>query len=114
MTDDDNVRQLPNNAVIFDLDVEVKEDPKPPFVANISGRAIQMTDPEDIDWQDLVDIGDNPVMFLRFCVTPEDRDYIFGLSMPGWKLGRLMENYQKHYGIDEKMRKFEREQRRGF
>lgn len=108
-----NVSNLPATGIIFDLDAEERDDVKEPFVANIGGRAITMTDPEDIDWQDLLDI-ENPVAFLRFCVSDDDRDHIFEQSMPGWKLGRLMDAYMKHYGVDKKMREFERAQKRGF
>jgi len=108
----DNVTSLPSAGVVFDLDAETRDE-IPPFVAQVGGRSITMIDPETMDWQDVMDI-DSPLDFLRYCVTGEDREFIFGLKMPAWRLGRLMENYQKHYGLEEKMAAFQRSQRRGF
>lgn len=106
-----NVSNLPVD-VDFDLDAE-ERDPseiKPPFRTNVGGRVITMTDPAEIDWQDLMEIGD-PAMFLRYAMSKEDREHVAGLRIPGWKLGLLVEKYQKHYGLDEQLAKARRQGR---
>ena len=108
----DNVTALPTK-ITFDLDSEEKDDVKEPFVAQVGGRPLTFADPEDLDWQDLLDI-EQPTDFIRYTLSDEDRQHLFSQALPGWKLGKLMETYMKHYGLDKKMQQFQREQRRGF
>lgn len=108
---DDNVRALPGN-ISLDLDTLEREDARPPFVVKVEGREITLGDPEDIDWQDLVEI-ESPAEFIRFCATKEDRDFLLSQKVPGWKFSKLMEAYQQHYGIDEKLADARRRERRG-
>ncbi len=99
--------------VTFDLDAvkRPKEDVKEPFTTRIEGRVITMLDPEEIDWQDLASIT-APTDFMRFALSREDRTFLFDLHMEGWKLGRLMEAYMNHYGLEDRLEKMQRAQRR--
>ena len=67
----------------------------------VESRAVTMTDPTDIDWVDLLDINE-PLQFLRYCVTAEDREFIKTCPIEGWRFGKLIEAYQRHYGLDTK------------
>lgn len=98
---DSNVTPLPVN-ITFNLDEAEKETTREPFVTLVGGRPITMTDPEDFDWEDLMAI-ESPYDFLTYACTPEDKRYILGQKMPGWKFGKLIEAYQQHYGFDEKL-----------
>ena len=104
---------LPQNNIVLDLDAVERpaEDIVPPFVVNVAGRLITMSDPEEFDWQDLLNIQ-TPQDFLRYCVSADDRDYLRDLKMPGWKFGALMKGYQRHYKIDAKLEEYDREQGR--
>lgn len=98
--------------ITFNLDT-VEKDPAEviePFVVNIGGRAITMTDPSDLDWQDLEDIQ-TPSGFLAFAVTAEDRRHIAQQRIPGWKFGKLMEAYMQHYRMEERMADAKRQRR---
>lgn len=108
------VTDLPEN-VTLDLDAYERpaEEVIPPFVVRLGGRTVTMTNPEDIDWQDLLDI-ENPADFLRYCVDKDDAKFILGLALPGHKFAKLMETYQEHYGIEEKLDAARRRNRRGF
>lgn len=101
--------ELPEEITLNLDTVERPGGPIKPFSAVVEGRRIVMTDPEDIDWQDLLEIED-PLDFLRHCVSDEDRTYLRGVKIPGWKFGVLMERYQKHYKLDEKIREAQRQQ----
>lgn len=109
---DDNVRDLPVSGVDFDLDSVEKDaaDIRPVFVTNVKGRKVEMTSPDDVDWQDLL-LMQNPVELLNFVVSKEDLAHIRAQNIPGWKLGKLMDAYSLHYGLDERMRKAQREQK---
>jgi hypothetical protein len=97
------VTDLPGN-ITLDLD-ELERDPKqvrPPFVTVIGGRQVTFSDPEDADWQDLYDVAD-PYGLLRVAVTPEDRAHILEQKMPTWKFEKLMQAYNQHFGLEDKI-----------
>jgi hypothetical protein len=102
-TGDDNVRTLPVNV---DLDLDAFERPAteviPPYTVRLGGRTISMTNPDEIDWQDLLDIRD-PVQFLRYSCSREDFQFILSFKLPGYKMAKLMEAYQTHFKIEEKL-----------
>lgn len=108
------VSQLPESV---DLDLDAYERPAeeiiPDFSVRLGGRKIVMTNPDDIDWQDLLLI-ENPVDFLRYCVGKEDAKHILSIAMPGHKFAKLMTSYQEHYGVEEKLAEARRRQQRGF
>lgn len=90
--------------IVLDLDVLERkpEDVVKPFKVNLAGRVLTMTDPAEIDWQDLL-LLDDPVELIRYVLSDEDRDFLRDQKMPGWKLEILMEAYSKHYRLDKKM-----------
>lgn len=88
----------------FNLETVEREKTYTPFKAFIpatdgtEGRTITMVDPADLDWQDLLDV-DQPQKFLRYCITDEDKDWLLEQKIKGWQFAKLIEAYQKHYGI---------------
>lgn len=89
--------------VDFDLDAAQRPASaiKPKFAATIGGRRVEFEDPEELDWKDLLDI-EEPIGFLRYSVSEDDRIHILAQKMPAWKLSQLMEAYQLHYGFEDK------------
>lgn len=109
---DENVSNLPVGDVDFDFDT-IEQDPKdvkPPFRATIAGRLLTATSPDDMDWQDTVLI-ENPVEILEFVMSKEDRRHLKDQNVPNWKLAKFMEAYSIHFGLDDRMRQAQREQR---
>lgn len=100
-----NVRDLPQD-IDFDLDAYERpaEEIIPDFKIKLGGKVIVMTNPDEIDWKDLLDITD-PVAFLRHSVSAEDRAHILGLDLPSHKFGKLMSAYYAHFHIEERMEK---------
>lgn len=98
--------------VDFDLDTAQRpeESVKPEFTARIGGRVVTFQDPETLDWKDLLDI-EEPVGFLRYSVSEDDRLHILAQKMEAWKLGQLMEAYQQHYGFEDKIAEARRKAR---
>lgn len=88
----------------FNLETAEKEKVYSPFTAYIpatdggEGRTITMTDPADIDWQDLLEV-DQPQKFLRYCISDEDKAWLLEQKIKGWQFAKLIEAYQKHYGL---------------
>lgn len=111
MSDDSNVAPFVK-PVDFDLDAAQRpaDQVKSTFVARIGGREVSFADPETLDWKDLLDI-EEPVGFLRYSVSEDDRIHILGQEMPAWKLGALMEAYQAHYGFEDKIAEARRKAR---
>lgn len=72
-----------------------------PFRAEIAGRVIVMTDAADLDWKVLLNI-EHPVEFLRHCINDEDRDWLREQNIKGAVFNKMIEAYQRHYGLGER------------
>lgn len=80
-----------------DLDDEQASDERP-FAFVVNGHRFTLSNPADLDWKDLLEI-DDPVAFFRYCM-PEDQKTAFkAQDISGKKLGKVIEAFQKHYGI---------------
>lgn len=89
--------------VHFSLEVAEAEraterDSEEAFTADIHGRSIVFTNARDLDWKELLEI-ENPVTFLRLCVSPEDKDWFLEQRITGAGLQALTKAYQGHYGL---------------
>lgn len=89
------------NDLDLNLDDVEREKSYKPFVFSLNGRKITLTDPAELDWQDIMEI-DQPVKFLKYACDAETRDYMIAQKMPGWKFGKLVDAYLAHYGISTK------------
>lgn len=84
----------------FDLDALEREGAKEPFVVQIGGERANFSDPQELDWQELVTMNtEDPHQFLRAVIAPDDQDKFFNAHMPAWKLNKLVEAYMAHYGM---------------
>ena len=94
------------DKVHFNLDTVERrpEETFDVFATVIEGRRIEITDPAEIDYQDLLGC-DSPLEFLRFTMTEEDREYLRSTRIKGWRLGKLIEAYLAHYKAEERMDK---------
>lgn len=106
MTD---VSTLPQN-ISLDLDVATRDDEKPPFRVVVSERTIEMKDPAELDWRDLI-LLDSPTEFIRLALSKDDREFLYAQDLPGWKFNKLMEAYYGHFDLEEKLHEARRNQR---
>jgi hypothetical protein len=85
---------------IFDLDALEREATTDPFGFSAGGKKFTATDVNDIDWQDLVDAGDDLDKLLPL-VLGDDQYAEFRKirGVPAWKLRRLVLGMQAHFGI---------------
>lgn len=73
-----------------------------PFTADIRGRQITFKDARDVEWTHLMDIDQNPVLFLKYCVEDDaDRTHLLDTKMSGDAMERLTKAYRRHYGLGE-------------
>jgi hypothetical protein len=85
--------------VAINLDTLEREDGvEVPFAAVVGGKRLVFSDPQDADWQDLVDL-DDPDTFAEICLQGEDRKHFLETRMPAWKMNELMKAFQQHYGL---------------
>lgn len=114
MDDQDSMPPVTQLPVNVDLDLDSYAKPAdqeiPDFTVRLGGRVVTFTNPDEIDWQDLLDITD-PVQFIRYSCTKEDREHIVSLRLPGFKMSKLMEAYQTHFQIEDKMDRARRAER---
>lgn len=94
--DDAAAEKLP---AALDLDLLERESAPRPFDFQLQGKRYMMSDPQEVDWQDLISALQNPHMFFRLVLPPEDRTEFFTTHLPAWKMRILMQRYQDHYGL---------------
>lgn len=91
----------PVDKVTLNLDSLEREDPREPFSVVVAGKRIVMSDPADLDWKILLELReDNPAQFFRHVVSADDQNHFRKAAIPGWKMRKLMEMYQEHYGLE--------------
>lgn len=90
----------------FDLDNLDKKSVLPdvteePFRFLLDGHVYTMMDPRDVDWKNVLDGVQNPILFMRLALDDADEaDKFVGVKLPGWKLSALFDNWQKHFGVE--------------
>jgi hypothetical protein len=88
-------------SIDLNLDTVEREKSYSPFRVNVGGRVVTMTDPSEFDWKDLANI-DQPVQFFKYACDADTRRYLLQQNIPGWKVGKLIEAYMAHYGLEDK------------
>lgn len=84
----------------LDLDKIEREGGSPkPFDFVLDGKRYVMSDPQEIDWQDLLSAMSNPVMFFRLVLPPDEQNEFFRTRLSAWRMNKLMTAYQDHYGL---------------
>lgn len=103
VTSDYGVNRKPEpSAPDVDLDLDVLERENgaiKPFVFNLGGHQFLLSDPKEVDWQDLLAAMQNPILFFRFTLTPDQHRRFFGSKLPSWKMDALIKRYTEHYGL---------------
>lgn len=84
--------------VAFNLDTFERENAPEPFVIVLGGRRIEFADPQDLDWQDLMEI-DDPDELTEKCLSAEDKVYFYSQKIEAFKLRELLERFRDHYGL---------------
>jgi len=99
----DGVRREPRtDDFVLNLDSIEKERTAGVFSIEIDGRQVEFLDASDVDWRDLINLGSvgDPYTWLESIMSDEDFQWILGQSFEGWKLERILREYQEHYGVD--------------
>lgn len=92
----------PLAPVDLDLDALERDGSRPgPFTFRIEGQQFQLTDPQDVDWQDLLVAQRNPLMFIRFTLGEDNYKRFLALKIPEWKIEKLMVQFFKHFGMTD-------------
>lgn len=87
-------------AKSFDLDALEREDAPEPFAAMLGGQQFIFNDPQEMDWKEAVAIGPSDVTeFLVASLGPDQYEEFKTKRLPLWKLIKLSEAVQKHYGM---------------
>lgn len=103
---------LPTSEVVhLDLDTlrRPEDERREPFRFSFQGRTIEMKDPADMDWRDVIRLS-NPAQLFNLCLATEDRRFFLQQEMDSWRLGKLVEAFNDHYGLEEELRKARRQQ----
>lgn len=88
----------PSSALNLDT-LEREGGTKPPFEFTLRGQDYVLSDPQDVDWQDLLVAMNNPIAFFRYVLPEVDQTSFFAGKLETWKLNVLMSKYQEHFGL---------------
>jgi hypothetical protein len=94
---DDNVRTL-TQRVNTNLD-ELERESKPKFAFVLAGHRVEMMDPAEIDFKDLMTI-EHPANFLKFALSDDAKKVLAENKLEGWKFNQLIKDYMKYYDLD--------------
>lgn len=91
---------VPDGDVVLDLDqLERDGGPRPVFKFVLAGREWFLSDPTEIDWQDVMTMFMDPYDFFRKTLPADDITEFFDTRIPAWKMNILMDRYSEHYGL---------------
>lgn len=84
-------------------DIERPNDPGP-YPITIGGKTYQSTDPEALDYRELLEFLDafnkgNSIRAVEVMIRKEDRGAFFENELPPYKLEALANGYIEHYGL---------------
>ena len=98
-----DVSQLPTK-INFDLDTVERDagELKEPFVVQLNGKTITMTDPSTLDWRDVM-LMTNPQDLIRLSLSEADRDHLQATGFESWKFGKLLAAYAEHFELEKIM-----------
>lgn len=85
--------------ITLDLDSLERENRPLPFRFLLGGKSYLLSDPQDIDWQDLLAAMSSPQMFFRLVLPADQRETFFAATVASWKMRKLMDRYNDHYGL---------------
>lgn len=94
-----------SQPVALDLDALEREGDIPePFRVTLGGRVYELTDPRERDFTDVMAAqqaiaAGQTLRALQLYVSAKDRDQFFANQLPGWKVDKLLEGYNKHFGL---------------
>lgn len=90
------------HPVTINLDALEREGDQPePFTFQHDGRRYTLTDPRDVDWQDIVAALSNPFLFFKATMTAEDQLVFLSTKLPARKLNALIDRYVEHFGLPQ-------------
>jgi len=98
----DGRREPRADDFVLDLDGVEKERTAGTFSLKIGDHTVDFMDASDVDWRDLINLGSvgDPYIWLESIMSREDFQWILGQSFEGWKLEKILREYQDHYGVD--------------
>lgn len=93
------IRDTPAD-ITFNADTyEREQGPDKPYVVVIGGRPLTFVDPQEIPWQDLMDL-DDPETFAGTTLEDEDdRKHFLETPLKTGVMLEVMRRYREHYGL---------------
>lgn len=87
-------------GIAMNLDSLHREVTVEPFVVVIAGKPREFLDPNEMDWQELMQILQDPRVLFQLALSEEDYQAVMASRIPVWKMRALTDAYAAHYGID--------------
>lgn len=89
----------------LNLDSLERPDAPDPFAVVLGGKRYVLVDAIELDYRELIDaqvafMNGRPQPAVETMVAEKDREAFFANKLSTFKLGKLFEAYNAHYGID--------------
>lgn len=93
----------PKTKVSIDLDKLEREGEQPdPFTFRHGGKQFTLADPAEIDYRDIVEMGDNPMgqaLIIKRLLGDQYAVLVDAGPLPQWKIEPLLGKWYEHYGL---------------
>jgi hypothetical protein len=110
--------QLPAGVKLAtNLDTYEKEKPSQPFWFQHGGAFFRLLDPDDVDFDDIIIVQENPRLMMHILLDPQQKGAYFevaqgtrdaegnviteGVRMTVGKMKQLVKDYTKHFGLTD-------------
>jgi hypothetical protein len=114
------ITQLPAGVKLSsNLDTYEKEKPQEPFWFQHGGAFFHLLDPDEVDFDDIIIVQENPRLMMHILLDPDQRGAYFdvikgqpadeesgrpevkGAPMKVGKMKKLVADYTRHYGLTD-------------
>lgn len=88
-------------SITLDLDSAERDDAPTPFWAKLAGSDYHLRDPQDLTFDELLDLTLRPGDILPAVVEPESAEAFRGAlgDLPAWKVNALAKAYLDHHDL---------------
>lgn len=98
------ITQLPAGVTLAtNLDTYENEKPEKPFWFQHGGGFFHLLDPDNVDFQDIVIVQENPRLMMHVLLDPQQRgafaDATGKMPLTVGKMKKLVSDYTRHHGL---------------
>ena len=96
----------PAPAPRVNLDLDSLERPpseanREPYSFALAGRVITLLDPQELEWDLVLNAANDPAALLYNAMSRKDRRFVSEKGVPLWKMTKAVEGYMAYYDLED-------------